>query len=219
MDARMNPVAIAVMLGILVAWAGLLAAALYLGNPLLLAIFAVALAVALFFHFGIDYGPWAHLEPAVADKLDFRPARAIGAYLAYQADLMQMLELWTTGAGSSLREGTYEPLYLVLAVGAIGYLFADRFTVVGMGEDVATNLGVKYRSVLYVGLVVVSMMAALVVVVVGAIPFLGLIVPNIVSMMLGDNVRRVLPISLQNMSIARSVIAACLSMTNAVSVA
>lgn len=120
---------------------------------------------------------------------------AIGAYLAYQADLMQMLELWTTGAGSSLREGTYEPLYLVLAVGAIGYLFADRFTVVGMGEDVATNLGVKYRSVLYVGLVVVSMMAALVVVVVGAIPFLGLIVPNIVSMMLGDNVRRVLPIT------------------------
>lgn len=120
---------------------------------------------------------------------------AVGTYLAYQADLMQMLELWTTGAGSSLREGTYEPLYLVVLIGAVGYLFADRFTVVGMGEDVATNLGVHYRRILYAGLIVVSMMAAIVVVTVGAIPFLGLIVPNIVSLMLGDNVRRVLPVT------------------------
>ncbi|MBL1845108.1 hypothetical protein ELE30_28885, partial [Klebsiella pneumoniae] len=39
----------------------------------LLVIIAVAVAVALFFHYGIDTGPWAHLEPKLADKLDFRP--------------------------------------------------------------------------------------------------------------------------------------------------
>ncbi|GJD79472.1 hypothetical protein NBEOAGPD_2699 [Methylobacterium gregans] len=48
----MNPVAIAVMLGILVAWAGLLAAALYLGNPLLLAIFAIV-SVAMFIRWDV----------------------------------------------------------------------------------------------------------------------------------------------------------------------
>lgn len=120
---------------------------------------------------------------------------AIGTFLAYQRDLLQFVDIWTTGTGSALMEGTYEPIYLVLAVGVVGYLFADRFTVVGMGEDFATNLGVSYRTVMNVGLVVVSMMAAVVVVVVGAIPFLGLIVPNVVSMFLGDNVRRVLPVT------------------------
>lgn len=62
----------------------------------IIAIVAVALAVALFFHFGIDYGPWAHLEPAVADKLDFRPARAIGAYLAIPAvyGIFRLLLRW-----------------------------------------------------------------------------------------------------------------------------
>ncbi|ANY23135.1 OpgC domain-containing protein [Gordonia terrae] len=62
----------------------------------LVAIVVVALAVALFFHFGIDHGPWAHLEPYVADKLDFRPARAIGAYLAIPAvyGLFRLLLKW-----------------------------------------------------------------------------------------------------------------------------
>ncbi|MGB7448795.1 MAG: iron chelate uptake ABC transporter family permease subunit, partial [Ornithinimicrobium sp.] len=52
-----------------------------------------------------------------------------------------------------------------------------------------------YRLVLNVGLVVVSMIAAVVVVTVGVIPFLGLVVPNVVRLALGDNVRRVLPIT------------------------
>jgi hypothetical protein len=49
------------------------------------AIVAVAIGVALFLHFTVDTGPWTHIEPAVADKLDFRPARAIGAWLAIPA--------------------------------------------------------------------------------------------------------------------------------------
>ncbi|MFW0787353.1 OpgC domain-containing protein [Gordonia sp. CPCC 206044] len=48
-------------------------------------IVAVAVGVALFFHFGFDAGPWARFEPDIADKLDFRPARAIGAWVAVPA--------------------------------------------------------------------------------------------------------------------------------------
>lgn len=120
---------------------------------------------------------------------------AITVFIAYQNDLLQLLEIWTTGSFSGIIAGQYEPLYLVLAVGIVGYVFADRFTVVGMGREFATNLGVSYTQVLYIGLVVVSVMAAVVVVVVGAIPFLGLIVPNVVSMFMGDNVRRTLPVT------------------------
>jgi iron complex transport system permease protein len=40
------------------------------------------------------------------------------------------------------------------------------------------------------GLVVVSVVTACVVVTAGAIPFVGLIVPNVVRLIVGDNVRR-----------------------------
>lgn len=118
---------------------------------------------------------------------------AVTVFIAFRLDLLQFLDIWTTGSFSQILQGRYEPLYLVLIVGMVGYLFADRFTVIGMGEEFAVNLGVRYKQTLYVGLIVVSVMAAVVVVVVGAIPFLGLIVPNVVSLLLGDNVRAVLP--------------------------
>ena len=120
---------------------------------------------------------------------------AITTFIAYQRDLIQYLDIWTTGSFSSVLEGRYEPLYIVLVVGIIGYIFADKFTVIGMGESFATNLGVNYQRILYIGLIVVSVMAAVVVVVVGAIPFLGLIVPNVVTLLLGDNIKKVLPLT------------------------
>ena len=41
--------------------------------------------------------------------------------------------------------------------------------------------------------VIVSIVSAVVLVSVGSIPFLGLIVPNVVSLMIGDNMRRTVP--------------------------
>ncbi len=120
---------------------------------------------------------------------------AVTVFVAYQRDLLQLLEIWTTGSFSAILQGHYEPLYLVVAVGSMGWYFAHRFTVAGMGRDVATSLGVAYAKVLRVGIVIVSVMAATVVVVVGVIPFLGLIVPNIVTLLLGDNVARALPVT------------------------
>jgi iron complex transport system permease protein len=69
-------------------------------------------------------------------------------------------------------------------------LAADRFTVAGLGETFATNLGLNYQGLVLQGLVVVSVVTACIVVTVGAIPFVGLIVPNVVRLVLGDNVRR-----------------------------
>ncbi|MFV0457772.1 MAG: ABC transporter permease [Actinomycetales bacterium] len=120
---------------------------------------------------------------------------AVTMFLALRADLVQFIEIWTTGSFSGVLSGRYEPLYLVLAVGVVGYVFADRFTVVGMGRDVAVSLGLSYRRILYLGLFVACVMSAVVVVVVGVIPFLGLIVPNLVSLAMGDNLRHVLPVT------------------------
>lgn len=179
---------------------GVLIATLVVPGVSLLAKMVLAIAVALAGTFGFLYilNRMPPRDPIVVALVGIMYGGVIGAvtvFIAYQQDLLQLLEIWATGSFSAAMAGQYEPLYLVLVVGLVGYLYADRFTVVGMGREFATNLGVSYRTVLNIGLVVVSVMAATVVVVVGAIPFLGLIVPNVVSLAMGDHVRRVLPVT------------------------
>nr|WP_152830165.1 ABC transporter permease [Brucella abortus] len=118
---------------------------------------------------------------------------AITTFIAYRFDLLQSLNSWTTGDFSGVLRGRYELLWIAFALTVVAYVAADRFTVAGLGEDFTTNLGLNYRRVVTLGLVIVSMVSASVVVTVGMIPFLGLIVPNVVSMFIGDNMRRAVP--------------------------
>ncbi|WP_430868238.1 ABC transporter permease [Demequina aurantiaca] len=119
--------------------------------------------------------------------------RAIAEFFAYRNNLTQTLDVWLNGDFSGVIQGRYETLYFAGVVTIAAYVFANWFTVAGMGRDFATNVGVNYRVVLGTGLTIAALATATVVVTVGAIPFLGLIVPNIVTLMLGDNMRRVLP--------------------------
>lgn len=121
--------------------------------------------------------------------------QAAATFIALRYDLLQSLSAWTNGDFSGILRGRYELLYLVGAMTVMAYLFANRFTLAGMGRDVAVNLGVNYHRVLYGGMALAASVSAVAVVVVGGIPFLGLVVPNLVTMTMGDNLRRVLPLT------------------------
>ena len=112
---------------------------------------------------------------------------SITAFIAYQQDLLQNLSGWLQGDFSLVMSGRYELLYFI-----ISYLFAQRFSIVGMGKDFATNLGLNYNQVLYIGLLIVSTVSSIIIVSVGVIPFLGLIIPNLVTLYLGDNLKKIL---------------------------
>jgi iron complex transport system permease protein len=114
-------------------------------------------------------------------------------FIAYRFDLIQSLVAWSTGDFSSVLRGRYELLWVSFAAAVAAYGVADRFTVAGLGRDFASNLGLNYRATLMTGLVIVSVATAAVVATVGAIPFVGLVVPNMVSLIVGDNVRRAVP--------------------------
>jgi iron complex transport system permease protein len=118
---------------------------------------------------------------------------SVTAFLAYRFDLMQSMAAWTSGDFSTVLRGRYELLWIAFALTILAYIAADRFTLAGMGEDFSINLGLNYRRIVAIGLGIVSMVTASVVVTAGMIPFLGLIVPNLVSMTMGDNMRRSLP--------------------------
>ncbi|MFD2258356.1 ABC transporter permease [Chelativorans composti] len=118
---------------------------------------------------------------------------AITTFFAYRLDLLQSLGAWMTGDFSVVLRGRYELLWIAGALSVAAYIAADRFTVAGLGQEFTTNLGLNYRRVMTLGLAIVSLVTASVVVTVGSVPFLGLIVPNVVAMTIGDNMRRSLP--------------------------
>lgn len=118
---------------------------------------------------------------------------ACTTFFAYRYDLMQAMGAWTSGDFSTVLRGRYEVLWVACALTVAAYIAADRFTVAGMGEDFSTNLGLNYGRVVALGLIIVSMVTASVVVTAGILPFIGLIVPNLVSMIMGDRLRHTLP--------------------------
>lgn len=118
---------------------------------------------------------------------------SITTFFAYRYELLQSLSTWTNGDFSRVLRGRYELLYLAGFLTLLSWFAADKFTVAGLGEAFTRNLGLNYGQVLAFGLGIVAAVTAVNVVTVGAIPFLGLIVPNVVSAIMGDNVRRTAP--------------------------
>lgn len=114
-------------------------------------------------------------------------------FVAWQTDLLQYVEIWIHGEFSGVLRGRYELLWIAGAMVALAWWVADRLTVLSLGRDVSLGLGLDYAAMMRLGLVIVSVVAALTVVVVGMIPFVGLVVPNVVSRFKGDDVRAALP--------------------------
>ncbi|NIL77217.1 MULTISPECIES: iron chelate uptake ABC transporter family permease subunit [Rhodococcus] len=118
---------------------------------------------------------------------------AVTTFLAGTFDLLQSMSAWRSGGFSSVVRGFYEPLWAVLVIAVLAYVLANRFTVAGLGKDLATSVGLRYEQIVFVGVTMVAVATGVTSVVVGFIPFLGLIVPNLVSMILGDDVHKNLP--------------------------
>ena len=82
---------------------------------------------------------------------------------------------------------------MIVIVTIVIFIYADRLTLAGLGEDIATSLGINYNRIILLGTGLISAAVGIVTVVIGNLPFLGLIVPNIVSMYRGDDLRSNLP--------------------------
>ena len=110
-------------------------------------------------------------------------------FLAYRFDMVQALSTWLVGHFSLVVRGNYELVFLVAPLVVLAFIFANHFNIVGLGRDLSNNLGVHYNFVLFFGLTIAAWITAAVVVTVGSISYIGLIVPNIVSMFKGDRIR------------------------------
>lgn len=113
----------------------------------------------------------------------------ITTFISYKAEVTQQLSSFLVGSFTHILKGNYEILYITLPLIVISFIYANLFNIVGMGESFSTNLGVNYKFVLFLGLTIASGITASSVSVVGQISYIGLIIPNLVTMFKGDKIR------------------------------
>ncbi|MBF8807110.1 MAG: iron chelate uptake ABC transporter family permease subunit [Enterococcus lacertideformus] len=120
---------------------------------------------------------------------------SVATFFAYQFQLIQNMSSWLQGNFATILRGNYELLYLTIPLLLVIYLFAYQFTLVGLGESFAVNLGIDYKKMQLLGIGIVSLASAVVLLMVGSIPFLGVIIPNITAKLYGDQVHKTLGIT------------------------
>ncbi|EHJ08014.1 ABC transporter permease [Staphylococcus simiae] len=114
-------------------------------------------------------------------------------FISLRTNAVQSIGNWLNGNFAIITSGRYEVLYLSIPLLIVTYFFANHFTIVGMGKDFTKNLGLSYEKLINIALFITATITALVVVTVGTLPFLGLVVPNIISMYRGDHLKHALP--------------------------
>ena len=118
---------------------------------------------------------------------------SITMFYAYRNNMVQNVSTWLLGDFSSILRGRYELIYITIPLLVIAYIFADKFIIAGMGDEFAKNLGLNHKAIVNIGLIIISIISSVVLLIVGTLPFLGLVVPNVVSILFGDNLKKTLP--------------------------
>jgi iron complex transport system permease protein len=118
---------------------------------------------------------------------------ALSTFVTLYFNMSQVIENWFIGSFAPVQIGRYEYLWIIVIVTVILFLYANRLTIAGLGEEVATTLGVNYNRLIVLANALIAVCVGIVAAVIGNIPFLGLIVPNIISMVRGDDLRSNLP--------------------------
>ncbi|USD63995.1 iron chelate uptake ABC transporter family permease subunit [Vibrio sp. SCSIO 43136] len=120
---------------------------------------------------------------------------SIATFFALKYDVLHNVQGWGVANFANILQGDYELLYIAVPVAILSYAYSSRISAVGMGKEFAINLGLNYQQVAFIGVTLVAITSASVVMIAGKLPFLGLIVPNLVSAAYGDNLRRNIPLT------------------------
>jgi len=108
----------------------------------------------------------------------------------------QMIGFWV---GGGFRNAGWEDFYLLAVVGLAGFaaavLLSGKINILSLGDDVATGLGLNPERVRIQSFMVMIPMCAAAVAVGKNIAFVGLIVPQLVRKIIGEDYRKNIPLS------------------------
>ncbi|GLV61505.1 ferrichrome ABC transporter permease [Bacillus mycoides] len=121
---------------------------------------------------------------------------SLSSGIAIYYDLSQDLAFWFAGGVAGVK---WEHLKFLVPIILITIVFATvlgrSISLISMGDDVATNLGVKTNRTRILGIIIVVILAGVSVSAVGSIGFVGLVIPHIARKLVGVNYRLIIPMS------------------------
>ncbi|PFM12839.1 ferrichrome ABC transporter permease [Bacillus cereus] len=121
---------------------------------------------------------------------------SLSSGVAIYYDLSQDLAFWYAGGVAGVK---WEHLKFLVPIILIMIVFATvlgrSISLISMGDDVATNLGVKTNRTRILGMIIVVTLAGVSVSAVGSIGFVGLVIPHIARKLVGVNYRLIIPMS------------------------
>lgn len=109
---------------------------------------------------------------------------------------MSPISFLVGGINTTLTDQQKWAALIVIAAGWLAMLYiAGELNVASLGEAEAESLGVRIHRLRWMGLVVASLVTASAVAVSGPIGFVGLVCPHLARLIVGRDVRRLLPIA------------------------
>ncbi len=121
---------------------------------------------------------------------------AIAIFFAYHYQLIQNMSAWLQGNFATVMKGSYELIYLTVPVVIVLYVLGYQITVAGLGEELSTSLGMNYQRLQFVTFAFVALGNSSVLLMIGTIPFLGVVVPNLISLFYGDHLKNTMGVTL-----------------------
>ncbi|WP_051457532.1 ABC transporter permease [Acholeplasma granularum] len=115
---------------------------------------------------------------------------SIAIMLAQTTNALQFLNSIGVGSFTNKTLGTFEMILFVVPALILSIIYASEFNIISLGKDFSENLGLNYKKTITIGIIIVSVITASSFIVVGPLPFLGLIIPNLVSIYYGDNLKK-----------------------------
>ncbi|MED2974646.1 iron ABC transporter permease [Fictibacillus sp. B-59209] len=121
---------------------------------------------------------------------------SLGEGIALYFKLSQDLAFWTAGGVSGTNWTQLKIIVPVVIIGiVVAVMFSRQLTILSFGEEVARGLGQRTLVTKAVLMTVVLILAGAAVSLVGAIAFVGLMVPHIVRFLVGTDYRWIIPCS------------------------
>lgn len=118
----------------------------------------------------------------------------ISALLVFYGDRVQGALLWMVGGLSARSWPQVEVLFPYATVGLIlACLGAKRLTILSLGDETAKGLGLKVEQTRFMMTAVAALLAAGAVSIAGLIGFVGLVVPHMLRLIIGNDYAYLLP--------------------------
>jgi len=122
---------------------------------------------------------------------------ALSEGVALYFQIGQDLAFWYAGGVSGTRWLNLQimsPWIILAMIGAI--LLSRSITLLSLGDEVALGLGQSTKAIKFCGIIIVLILAGSAVSVVGAVGFVGLIVPHVTRFLVGHDYRWIIPCSI-----------------------